>query len=317
MRRAFVLIAVLVVAMALSVAVAGRAAARTPTPPATPWPTSTPTPIAMRLSPDLAYFDINLWDNGRQDWQSKIVAKIGDVVCGTETQEPISPVDSGMVEHFVNVQSDALVAGCGKPGATITFFVDGRKVDRMAEWSQEQNKQIALTEGPRWMPSSFVSLTLLVGPPFARVEGNADPQLVVNGRVVPFIGDTACGYQENPWQGEAPPYGYGVVVYSGELQPGCGYEGAQITFKLLDEQRNELAVSQQKGVWHTWDGTASTFQSLDLTMVPIADISIGTTGTGDSQNGGGTPSGIVTLGLALAGVATLGAGAALRKRAGH
>jgi len=291
MRR---LIAVVVIVAVTSLSlVAGRALARTPT----PTPTATATPVASAA----ADFDIFLWVDARQSWEP-VVAKIGDVVCGGETQSPVSPPDSGVIDHHVRVQSDASIPGCGTPGAIVTFLVGGRQADRTAQW----------------LPGEERSLTLLVGPPFARFWGDADLQLKTgNERLVPFVGEKACGYQENSWQGAAPAYGYGLVVYSHELQAGCGVEGAQISFKLVDEQGNVLAVAEKTGVWRVWDGTTSTFQSLNLTMVPVSSIRVGSTGTGDSQESGGPPVGVVALGLALAGLTTLGAGTVLRKRAGR
>ena len=106
-------------------------------------------------------------------------------------------------------------------------------------------------------------------------------------------------------------YEYGVVVFSDQQQAGCGYEGAPITYKLLDPNGNVIAVAREKGVWHAWGGRSSS-QELYLTMVP-GDIKIGSVGTGDSQSGDGVPRGLV-LGLALVSVTTLATGMRLRKR---
>ena len=112
----------------------------------------------------------------------------------------------------------------------------------------------------------------------------------------------------------AQPYYRELNVYSQEQRVGCGTEGAEVTFKLVDGQGNTLATAEQKGIWHAWDGMRDTSQILNLTLVTPGGIRIGNVGTGDSQGSGGTPTGVVALGLALAGVATVAAGATLRKR---
>ncbi|MGD0114467.1 MAG: hypothetical protein ABSC13_00485 [Dehalococcoidia bacterium] len=317
MRRAIVVFGTVVLLLSASLA-SGHALARTPTPTATasPTPTSTPSsPGAIALSPDIEYFTINLWVNGNQDWQSQIVAKIGGVVCGTEAQSPGSFPDSGVVEHVVQVKSDALIPGCGKPGASITFLVNGRPADRIAEWSDAKGQEVPVSSGPVWSGGSFDLLTLLVGPSFARVWGDADLQLKTGDeKIIPYIGETACGYLETPWMGEAPPYGYTVAVYSRELQPGCGYEGATITFKEFDTTGKVLlGTSAQTAIWHAWDGTGDSMRRADLTFTAAATINIGGMGDGSSRAGGAPFD--IALGLAVAGVAALAAGAALRKRA--
>ncbi len=301
MRRAItILVAVAIMSLSLGAGVAqARTPTRTPTPTSTVTPAATSTPVAPPWAGSGAsYFDVVLWVDGRQA-PEPIVPRIGDVVCGGETQTPIMPPDSGVLYHFVRVESDTTVPGCGTPGATVTFFVGDRQADRTAEWRAGEDQ----------------SLTLLVGPPFARIWGNADLHLNTGGeRLAPFIGQEVCGYQENSWQGAAPPFGYSVVVYPRELRAGCGVEGAQVSFKLLDEHHSVLAVAVEKGFWHAWDGTPATFESLNLTMVPPGDIRVGSVGTGDSQESGGAPAGVVAVGLALAGLATLAAGATLRTR---
>ena len=282
----------------LIVAGQGAAHARTPTPTVTPTTTATPapTPIAGTLSPDLAYFSITLWVDAQQSGQH-VVAEIGDVVCGGETQEPIMPVDSGTISHSVVVKSDAAIPGCGKPGATITFSVDGRKAARTAQWLSGQ----------------YQFLTLLVGPPFMRFGGDVTaPQLTGSELLAPYVGDKRCGAGFDIWLGLGPVFGYVVEVYPQELRPGCGVEGAQVTFKLLDADGNVVAVAAETGTWHAWDVTAPTMEHLDLTMAPASGIRLGSMGTGDASGGNGWPAAAV---LALAGLTALGAGAALRKRA--
>jgi hypothetical protein len=100
------------------------------------------------------------------------------------------------------------------------------------------------------------------------------------------------------------------VAYSAEQQAGCGVEGSQVTFKLLDAQGNVVAVANEKGTWHAWDGV-SELQQLNLTFGPRGVITMPGTGTGDGTNAWRT----VAIGLASLGMAGAGLGLALRKRA--
>lgn len=240
-----------------------------------------------------------------------VTAKIGDVDCGRPFMLAIvcDPGPCGPM-YALDVVSSQIKPGCGYEGATIQFYVGGQPAQTAA-----------------WHGGSDQGMRLIAGPPFALNAGgftwNGDlPRVSVatspeqTGALVPHVGDVACGYayvlRWAAWL-DTPikSYEYGVVVFSDQQQAGCGYEGAPITYKLLDPNGNVIAVAREKGVWHAWGGRSSS-QELYLTMVP-GDIKIGSVGTGDSQSGDGVPRGLV-LGLALVSVTTLATGMRLRKR---
>lgn len=258
MKRPIVISGVIVIALALLIAGPGAAHARTPTPTATPVP----------LEP--AIYSIVAWVNG-QNTAHDVTAKIGETICAT------SPAIGGPgARPFfgLSVPSEEVMPGCGRDGAVVTFFVDGRQAPQTAIWHSGMSQ----------------ALNIIIGPPFARF-------FVVNdGRIVPYIGDKLCGYLE--------------VAYSNEQEPGCGVEGSQITFKLLDAQGNVVAVANEKTTWHAWDGISKP-QLLRLTFGQASGIRLGIVGTGGPQGGGNWPAATV---LALAGLTALVAGAALRKR---
>ena len=313
------LVAALVTVIILSISLAmGSAAARTPTPTATmsPLPSPTPSPTATpTIPPDqIAVFRAHTWVDAHLVG-APIVAKIGDTDCGQSVPVAIvcDPISCGPVQD-VPVVSNQVKPGCGFDGAKISFLVAGKPALPTVTWHAGR--------GP--------FLELVAGYPFASFGGTFSwpgqlPWLDRNDSetasvLIPYIGDKACGYNDiltgewgtTGWIRNA--YHYSLIAYSNEQRVGCGYEGAPITFKLVDAQGNILATAGQKGVWHAWDGTPATFESLNLTLVTPSGIRVGSVGTGDSRESGGTRAGVVALGLALAGLATLATGATLRKR---
>ena len=308
--------------MILSISLAaGVAQARTPTPTATssplPLPSPSPSPTATPTMPpdQVAIFRARAWLDARLTGET-IVAKIGETECSQSFWVPIvcDPSSCGPVQD-VEVVSNNIKPGCGFDGAEITFFIEGKRAPRTTVWHAGRQ----------------IFNDVVAGFPFASIWGvfswpgqlpildlNADETRSV---LVPYIGNTVCGYGSilRPETGASgrteDQYLYSLVVYSDEQRAGCGTEGALITFKLADGQGNTLATAEQKGIWHAWDGMRDTSEILDLTLMTPGGIRIGSVGTGCSQGRGGAPVGVVALGLGIAGITTVAAGATLRKRA--
>jgi hypothetical protein len=265
--------------IALAAIAVGVAYADTPTP--TPAPVSSATPVP----PEPALFNIIPWVNG-QNAAHDVTAKIGETLCATGVP---SAGAGARANYQLLVPSEEVVPGCGREGAVVTFFVDGQQAARTAIWHS----------GGSGDPSRIMNV--VVGTPFARfilIIGGSVPQAFgPDSTLVSFLGDRACGNSE--------------VVYSNEQEPGCGVEGSQIAFKLLDAQGNVIAVANEKATWHAWDGVSEP-QQLNLTFGPAARITMLSTGDGPAQ--ATAPWGPLALALASLGLAGGIAALALRRR---
>jgi len=192
--------------------------------------------------------------------------------------------------------------GCGYEGAQVTFYVGDKQANQTAVWHAGGSQVINLA-----------------GPPFSFFAGGIElPNelaLLLTRRsqlqVYPFISGNRCGQAQ--MRGPLSGLWYEATVYSDQQVAGCGMEGSEVTFKLLDMQGSVVAVAKEKGIWHAWDGGWQG-QHLNLTMISVGGITIGSVGTGGSQ-GSGTPWRELSLVLAAVGLGGIAAGAALRKRA--
>lgn len=282
-RPALALLAIAASALFLTVQ-SVEGATPTPTPTATVVATSTPRPVVAEFS-GTAWVDARLASGPVQ-------ARINGQVCG-ESGILAAP-DAGPF-YDLRVVSDNDKPGCGKPGDLIMFFISDRQANQTAAWNP--------TAG------SYHHLTLIAGPPFAQFFGYvALGRMPVQERIVPFVNNVECGYQLNSWQGSGSPYGYQVVVLPKELKDGCGFEGAEVTFKLLDAQGSVVAIAPEHGIWHIWDGTGE-IPHLDLAMSPAR---IGMPGSGQGRSGRASDSLFAALGLL--GVALVGLGSFMRRR---
>ena len=277
----------------LAALTAGVASARTPTPTATPAATMTPAPQ------ELARFHGEEWVDA-QIVKAPVAARIGEVVCGTGGPPPIADVPPS---YQLDVVSDAVIPGCGTEGNHLTFMIGNRQA----------------TETAIWHAGTDTALNLIAGPPFALFSG--DTSLTCEERkerqIIPFINDVACGRPKlvdslgPPCSGQLT--GYTDVVLSAYQKPGCGVEGSQVTFKLLDGQGNVTAVAKEKGVWHAWDGISIPQPvRLDFSAGPIT---MPGTGTGGASGGEGSAWPRLSMLLGFAGLAGVALGLAVRRHA--
>jgi hypothetical protein len=240
--------------------------------------TALPTVAPEPPMPPSAKFSGSAWVNARPSHE-QVTAQIGDTVCGEA-----SPGLGGAGSTFfaLYVASDEDIPGCGKPGAEIAFFIGGKRANQTAKWQ--------VTEG--FTPLGY----LVVGPPFAVFAGDITlKESPVKEAVVPFIGDTVCGYQTNPWMGEGPVYGYAVVVYPKELEPGCGVDGAEVTFKLVNKDTGKVtAEAMGKAIWRPM--AAENDVNLVFTSVPVAQVPVA--GGSGEEDGWGAASVLVVAGAA-------------------
>jgi len=265
--------------------------------------TPTPTPISVTVStatpspPPPAVFAGTVWVDARIVGDKDLTARIGDTVCGTARPPFISPPGADAPVFGLSVPSDEVLPGCGREGAVVTFFVGGQQAPQTAVWHA----------------GAFEGLALIIGPPFATFGGGLSynsSRIPAGQAVVPYIKDTPCGYALIPATRDA----YRGIAFSNEQELGCGVEGSQVTFKLLDAQGNVLAVAKEKGVWHAWDGVAEP-QSLRLTFGSGVGITVGNTGTGDASGGEGSAWGRLSILLGFVGLTGVALGLAVRRHA--
>lgn len=266
---------------------AGTASAATPIPTASPTPAVTPTP-----SPDqVSTFIGSCWLNAQLCLGQTMTAKVGDKVCAVDSS-PIAPPDSvNRLLFTLRVPSTQVVPGCGSEGAQVTFFVGDHQITQTGVWHGGTQQFMYFTAGY----------------PFARFDGSLSKQQAPGLQLVPFVGATRCGF------GYWGVSGYEADVLSASQQPGCGTEGASVTFKLLDAQGNVIAVAPQTGIWHLWDSVSQP-QQLDLTFAPVGGSGTGlpSVGTGDGSSEGLPWAGLALLVASLGFVATA-FGLALRR----
>jgi hypothetical protein len=274
-----VLIVASLITVGFGLALVGKEAAyaRTRTPTPTPTPTPVPVSTATPVPPERALFQVRPWVDA-QNQAREVTARIGETVCATGDNAMVPPGTSGLFFSLF-VPSEEVLPGCGREGAVVTFFVDGRQAPQTAIWHSGIMYHV---------------IDAIVGHPFAHFV------VFFDGRVVPYIGDKPCGNSE--------------VVYSNEQEPGCGVEGSQITFKLLDAQGNVIAVANETATWHAWDGISEP-QTLRLTFGPAGGITMPGTGMGGGPAQAAAPWGPLALALASLGLAGGIAALAVRRRA--
>jgi len=200
----------------------------------------------------------------------------------------ITPPGAGGPVLSISVPSQEVSPGCGYEGAVVTFLVGDQRVSQTAVWHA----------------GTLQGLELIIGPPFANfitiTGAEVDNALRAGEKLVPYVGGKACGY--------------GGVVYSSEQEPGCGVEGSQITFKLLDAEGNVVAVANQTAAWYAWDGNYDHAPRLNLTFTPAGGITMPGTGTGGATEYEASTWGRLSLLLGLAGLASALAAFQLRGR---
>jgi hypothetical protein len=251
-------------AVVASAAAAAEAEATPTAAPATPEPTPTledeptsvpevydlPTPASDAEAMALGGFTyVNARPAG-----GRLVAYIGGQECGRGTSGFMGDVQTAMFTF--PVASDAERAGCGVPGAVISFTLDGQAVNETMEWQPGIQKDLVvyLSAGPRF--AIYRGTFSLVGG--FRSRPNADAGLLVT----PYVDGQRCG--------EAVPAGvypqdharflYWVTVQPNELQAGCGREGASVVLRLQVEGGPSL------------DLATVPWQTLPVVPVPNVDL---------------------------------------------
>jgi hypothetical protein len=133
------------------------------------------------------------------------------------------------------IASDAMKSGCGVRGSQVIVFIDDQRVNRDFTWAPGDNQ-----------------VPLVVGPDFARYYGHLvlDAGLAPAMRVVPYLNGIACGTQFMGGELYTPfDWWYELTVYPDALQPGCGYDGAEISFMLEIDGQSSVDLGTE--LWDT------------------------------------------------------------------
>lgn len=160
-----------------------------------------------------------LWaDAGLARHGALVEAKIGDRLCARSTGH--SRV-YGQTEFALTIPAAEEHPGCGTPGATMRFYIDGRQANERFSWTRSSD------EAP-----ARVSLT--VGPAFAAYSGTVktqDGREPPQGLVQAYVDGTLCG--ELVWLNYGNEFGWPtkpLILPSAEFWSGCGVAGAEVTF---------------------------------------------------------------------------------------
>jgi hypothetical protein len=166
----------------------------------------------------------------------RVQAWIGGTLCASEDSIRFPDGPPGF---FMEVPSAAVVDGCGTPGASVQFTIDGRSLDQTVVFTEGAVPPVTLTSGAPFMQISGL---------FSVTEDDAQVHVAVE----PFVDGTRCGYDLASGRG-GTQRGYHVVVFSEELSPGCGAPGKMVELELVvvedDGTRVPLGMSLGRRDW--------------------------------------------------------------------
>lgn len=189
---------------------------------------------ASAVEPSARISGIACADSECRSQNREVIAMIGDVECGrTTTGYPWA--DGQPNSHYeIEVASSGQVTGCGQPGDTVEFYIEGRKAAQTTSWKSGETFGVDIWVGPDFI--SFDGYLSCEGAPCypCGVSFCYGPQ------VDAYVGGVRCG--------STRPEGWLVVGYtllvvkSAEQKDGCGSPGAVITFTIDGAPANETSI---------------------------------------------------------------------------
>jgi hypothetical protein len=158
----------------------------------------------------------------------KLVAFIGGQECGKGQSGFIVTRDEAMLN--IRVASAAERAGCGVPGATVSFTMNGQAINETVDWAPGFQDPVDLSAGPA--PAIYRG-TFSLAAGFKSDLPGAKPSLMV----VPYIDNLACGEAAETGMNlvDHARFVYRVLVRPDEVQTGCGRDGASVVLRLQVE----------------------------------------------------------------------------------
>jgi hypothetical protein len=201
--------------------------------------------ISMRVG-GVAWIDARPAPDG-----SEVVAFADTVECGRTTTAVA--VDDYQAAFGLDVASTEQVSGCGAPGVTLRFEIEGRAADQTIDWAA----------------SGRTRLDLIVGPAFARITGSIDTTNLSIGEsilVEPRIDGNVCGAQVFGGTGDGTSAGYIVVIDPQEIRAGCGRPGAVVALHALVQHADGTTSITEEPI------ASSPWVSGELVELPSADL---------------------------------------------
>lgn len=159
----------------------------------------------------------SVWVNAHPVGSGTVDALINGKVC---VSAEILRLGQGAVQtFFMYVPSASDEPGCGETGSVVEFRIDGVTLDQRVEFQGGIHPPVTFTSGP-----AFTQITGIIN-----LTHDYTRQILVQ----PMIDGKLCGYDLGGGAFGGPQRGYHVVVYSQELEPGCGAQGKIISLELV------------------------------------------------------------------------------------
>jgi len=218
--------------------------------------------FGLHYPSSVPWFNGSVWRDARQVLDGRVEAYIGETNCsGPRGLRP--PHSEGT--YSLNVASAAIIPGCGEPGDTIHFTIDGEAANETAVWQAVEiappnplaapgviappTTPPATQEAadPPSVPNRY-QLDLTIGPAFAwwfpqvatgtfglEDPSTQDQELFIEA----FVDGALCARLNRP----GLP-GMVLTLLAREAEGGCGYEGATVSFTINGEPAEQTATWQ-------------------------------------------------------------------------
>jgi len=178
-----------------------------------------------------------VWQNA-EPAKGRVRAFIAGVQCG-EAETRTAP-DAYVPEVMLTVWSQQERAGCGSPGVTVEFEINGSIANQLVTWNG----------------GAAVGVKLSSGPEGAIYKGRVRKDDAAPGLgIEPIIEGKVCGRQLNSFRGAGPLYAYEVLVYPEEVHPGCGRVGVHVLLRAFNidlDTGQKIELGTLEGVAGPW-----------------------------------------------------------------
>lgn len=170
---------------------------------------------------------------GEAAYGLEVVATIDGHECGRDTSGPFQEDgDPRVTAGFdITVPSAQDVPGCGTPGASVDFTVDGRPVHEHIEWYATEDSLFQLSVGD----AAYLSGYIHYGDDWYSFPCN---DLCEGPYIKAFVNGVLCGELQTLGSSSRSYYRY-LVVAGADAKPGCAHDGDTVTFTVDDVPAHE------------------------------------------------------------------------------